>query len=71
LLRRFLKPVPGLNDLWRRAGVPVSSLVRIAEADGMREALGLARREALWAIKVLRDEFGRTSSFFPRFFGRL
>jgi error-prone DNA polymerase len=35
----------------RRAG-----LVKIAEADGFRPSLGLARREALWAIKALRDE---------------
>jgi peroxiredoxin len=28
----------------------------IAEADGMRESFRLARREALWAIKALRDE---------------
>jgi error-prone DNA polymerase len=45
-----------VDDLWRRAEVPVSSLVGVAEADGIRESLGLARREALWAIKALRDE---------------
>jgi error-prone DNA polymerase len=45
-----------VDDLSRRTEVPVSSLVGIAEADGMRESLGLARREALWAIKALRDE---------------
>ena len=32
------------------------ALVRLAEADAFRPALGLARREALWAIKALRDE---------------
>jgi hypothetical protein len=32
------------------------SLVQLAEADAFREALGLARREALWTIKALRDE---------------
>jgi error-prone DNA polymerase len=36
--------------------VPVSSLVEMADADAMRESLGLARRQALWAIKALRDE---------------
>jgi error-prone DNA polymerase len=36
--------------------VPVSSLVELADADAMKEALGLARRQALWAIKALRDE---------------
>jgi error-prone DNA polymerase len=50
------QPFAGVDDLWRRAGVSVSSLVMIAEADGMREPFGLARREALWAIKALRDE---------------
>jgi error-prone DNA polymerase len=50
------QPFTGVDDLWRRAGVAVSSLVMIAEADGMRESFGLARREALWAIKALRDE---------------
>jgi error-prone DNA polymerase len=50
------EPFSSVDDLWRRAGVKVSSLVRIAEADGMRKAFGLARREALWAIKALRDE---------------
>ena len=32
------------------------ALVQIAEADAFRPSLGLARREALWAIKALRDE---------------
>lgn len=50
------QPFAGVEDLWRRAGVPTASLVKIAEADGFRSALGLARREALWAIKALRDE---------------
>src|SRR6202000_2828212 len=45
-----------LDDLWRPARVPSASLVRLAEADSFRPALGLARREALWAIKALRDE---------------
>jgi len=45
-----------IDDLWRRAGVPSAALVQLAEADAFRPALGLARREALWAIKGLRDE---------------
>ena len=49
------KPFTGVDDLWRRAEVPVASLVRLAEADAFQPALGLARREALWAIKALRD----------------
>jgi len=50
------RPFESIDDLWRRADVPVSSLVQLAEADAMNESLGLARREALWALKALRDE---------------
>ncbi len=49
-------PYTSLQGLWRRAGVPVSALTALAEADGFRPALALARRDALWAIKGLRDE---------------
>jgi error-prone DNA polymerase len=49
-------PFTSIDDMWRRTAVSVSSLVEIAEADGMRDSLRLARREALWAIKALRDE---------------
>lgn len=49
-------PFASIDDLWRRAGVPVAALVQIAEGDGFRPSLGMARREALWAIKALRDE---------------
>lgn len=45
-----------VDDLWRRAGVPAAALVCLAEADAFLPALSLARREALWAIKALRDE---------------
>ena len=45
-----------VDDLWRRADVGVAALERLAEADAFRPSLGLARREALWAIKALRDE---------------
>ena len=50
------EPFTSVEDLWRRAGVPVAALAVIAEADGFRPAFGLVRREALWAIKGLRDE---------------
>ena len=39
-----------LRDLARRSGLDRRSLELIAEADGFR-SLGLARREALWAVK--------------------
>lgn len=45
-----------IDDLWRRAGVPSAALVQLAEADAFWPAHGLARRDALWAIKALRDE---------------
>jgi error-prone DNA polymerase len=50
------QPFASIDDLWRRAGVPAASLVQIAEADAFRPTLKLARREALWAIRALRDE---------------
>jgi error-prone DNA polymerase len=56
ILARGERPFASVDDLWRRAGVPAASLVRIAEADGFRAGMCLARREALWAIKALRDE---------------
>ncbi len=50
------QPFVSVDDLWRRAGVPSASLVQLAEADAFQPSLRLARREALWAIKALRDE---------------
>lgn len=50
------RPFVSIDDLWRRAGVPVDALVCLAEADAFLPSLGLSRREALWAIKALRDE---------------
>jgi error-prone DNA polymerase len=49
------RPYASVEDLWRRACVPAAALYGIARADGF-EGLGLARREAAWAIKGLRDE---------------
>ncbi|MGV2168711.1 error-prone DNA polymerase [Agrobacterium sp. 16-172Ci] len=50
------RPFASVDDLWRRAGVPAAALVCLAEADAFLPSLSLARREALWAIKALRDE---------------
>ena len=50
------EPFASVDDLWRRAGVPAASLVQLAEADAFLPGLNLARRDALWAIKALRDE---------------
>jgi error-prone DNA polymerase len=54
ILARAEEAFESIEALWRRAGVPVAALERIAEADGYA-GLGLARREALWAIRGLSD----------------
>jgi error-prone DNA polymerase len=50
------RPFAAISDLWRRAAVRAATLVRLAEADAFRPTMKLARREALWAIRALRDE---------------
>jgi error-prone DNA polymerase len=55
VLARGDQPFRSLTELWRRAGLGRGALDRLAEADAFRPALGLARREALWSIKGLRD----------------
>src|ERR1019366_183721 len=47
-------PYGGIEELWRRAGVPVAALERLAEADAYL-GLGLDRRHALWTIRGLAD----------------
>ncbi len=49
-------PFESVDDMWRRSGVPAASLVELAEADAFLPSLKLQRRDALWAIKALRDE---------------
>jgi error-prone DNA polymerase len=44
---------PDVESLWRRAGVRPDTLERLAEADDFA-ALGLTRRDALWAAKALK-----------------
>jgi error-prone DNA polymerase len=56
VLARASQPFSSVDDVWQRAGVPVAALTQIAEADGFRPCFGLARRDALWAIRGLRDE---------------
>ncbi len=50
------EPFESVDDMWRRSGVPAASLVELAEADAFLPSLHLERRDALWAIKALRDE---------------
>lgn len=44
-----------IREVWRHSGLPVSTLVRLAEADAFFPSLGQSRREALWALKGMRD----------------
>ncbi len=50
------EPFADVQELWQRAQVPVTALVCLAEADAFNPSMELERREALWAIKALRDE---------------
>jgi error-prone DNA polymerase len=52
VLARGETPFTSVEDAWRRSGVPLAALEKIARADGF-QALGLDRRQALWAIKGL------------------
>ena len=45
-----------IDDLWRRSGLPVSTLVTLAEADAFLPSMGVSRREALWTLKGFRDK---------------
>jgi error-prone DNA polymerase len=53
LARRTTK-YRSIEDLWRRANIPVAVLERLAEADAF-QTVGLNRRQALWAIRGLSD----------------
>ena len=54
VLQRGEHPYASVDELWRRAGVPVAALERLAEADAYR-SMRAERRDAIWAIKALRD----------------
>ncbi|MGE0284166.1 MAG: error-prone DNA polymerase, partial [Rhizobiaceae bacterium] len=47
-------PYTSIEDLWRRTGVAVAQLEKLAEADAFA-SLGYSRREALWKVKALSD----------------
>jgi error-prone DNA polymerase len=47
-------PYASVEEIWRRADIPSAALERLAEADAFR-AIGLDRRQALWAVKGLAD----------------
>jgi error-prone DNA polymerase len=48
-------PYASIEELWRRAEIPVTALERLAEADAFG-SLGVNRRDALWTIRGLSDE---------------
>jgi error-prone DNA polymerase len=45
-------PYTSIEDVWRRSGLPVAALERLAEADAFA-SLGLDRRQALWQVRGL------------------
>ena len=55
VLQRGEHAYASVEELWRRAGVPVAALERLAEADAYR-SLHAERRDAIWAIQALRDD---------------
>jgi error-prone DNA polymerase len=54
-LARTEHPFTSIEDLWRRAGIPISALERLADADAFG-SIGISRRDALWTIRGLSDE---------------
>lgn len=50
------EPFSSVDNLWQRSQVPTAALVKLAEADAFLPCLRLPRRDALWAIKGLRNE---------------
>jgi error-prone DNA polymerase len=45
-------PFASIEDVWRRSGVPLAALEKLADADAFA-ALGLSRRDALWQVRGL------------------
>jgi error-prone DNA polymerase len=48
-------PFASVEDVWRRAAVPVAALEKLADADAFI-CLGLDRRQALWRLRGLGDK---------------
>jgi error-prone DNA polymerase len=44
-----------IEDVWRRSGVPVAALEKLADADAFA-SLGLDRRQALWRVRGLGEK---------------
>ena len=54
LAARAERPFDSIDDVWRRSGVPVAALEKLADADAFL-SLGLDRRQALWRVRGLGD----------------
>jgi error-prone DNA polymerase len=54
LAARAERPFESVEDVWRRSGVPVAALEKLADADAFA-ALGLDRRQALWRVRGLGE----------------
>lgn len=54
LAARAVRPFTSVEDVWRRSGVPLAALEKLAKADAFA-GMGLDRRQALWAIRGLGD----------------
>ena len=53
---RVTGPYRSIDDLWRRVRLAAGAMEALASADAFQPAFDLSRREALWALKGLRDE---------------
>ena len=56
ILGRGNLPYKSIPDLWRRSRTPVATLRKLARSNAFETAFKIARRDALHAIKMLRDE---------------
>ena len=54
LAARADAPFDSIEDVWRRSGVPVAALEKLADADAFA-SLGLDRRQALWRVRGLGE----------------
>jgi error-prone DNA polymerase len=55
LAARSAGPFASVEEVWRRSGVPVAALERLAEADAFA-SLGVDRRQALWQVKGVGEK---------------
>ncbi|HEV2541579.1 MAG TPA: error-prone DNA polymerase [Methylobacterium sp.] len=51
---RAERPFTSIEDVWRRSGVPVAALEKLADADAFA-SLGVDRRQALWQVRGLGE----------------